>query len=241
MQLFYGTDIVGNIMTLSELESSHCARVLRMKSGDSMDMTDGKGNFYKGTIQLAHDKKTTVEVIETIAAPALPYQLHLYVALTKQSDRLEWMLEKCVEMGLTSFTPIITHRTERKNIRIDRLELIALSAMKQSLKAWLPVIHLVTPIANAIANAKSTNKLIAHCMEEDPKGSKKLELSRIQTNNVSIFIGPEGDFTKEEVEQAHLNLFNSVSLGKERLRTETAGLMACSFMYLNNINTQLNR
>ena len=233
MHLFYGTDIVENIMTLSEQESAHCVRVLRMKSGNSMDMTDGKGNFYKGTILVAHDKKTTIEIIETIPVQALPYQLHLYVALTKQTDRLEWMLEKCIEMGLNSFTPIITSRTERKNIRIDRLELIALSAMKQSLKAWLPVIHPVTPIADAIVNARTTTKLIAHCMED----GSKLELSNIQSNNVSIFIGPEGDFTIEEVEQAHLNHFNSISIGKERLRTETAGLMACSFMYWYNTNT----
>ena len=222
-------------MTLSEQESSHCVRVLRMKSSNLMDMTDGNGNFYKGVILVAHDIKTTVEIIETVRVLAPAYQLHLYVAITKQTDRLEWMLEKCVEMGLSSFTPIITNRTERRNIRIDRLELIALSAMKQSLKAWLPVIHPVTSFADAVVNAKTTTKLIAHCMED----MNKLELSNIQSNNVSIFIGPEGDFTQEEVDQAYCNHFNSISIGKERIRTETAGLMACSFMYWYNTNTQI--
>lgn len=235
MQLFYGTDINGNTMTLSEPESSHCCRVLRMNAGDAVDMTDGKGHFYKGTILLSHDKKTIIEIEETKTMPPLPYQLHLYVAITKQADRLEWMLEKCIEMGLSSFTPIISHRTERKNIRVDRLELIALSAMKQSLKAWLPVVHPAMKLTEVLKSNIAGTKLLAHCntvIERKPLTALNPK------GETHIFIGPEGDFTPDEVALAIDKDFQSISLGESRLRTETAGLMACSFMYWNNINTQ---
>jgi 16S rRNA (uracil1498-N3)-methyltransferase len=235
MQLFYGTDIDGNVVTLSEQESAHCVRVLRMNRGDAIQVTDGNGHLFSGTIQLAHDKRTTVEITETTRQPQSSYHLHLYVALTKHADRLEWMLEKCVEMGLASFTPLITHRTERKNIRVDRLEMIALSAMKQSLKAWLPVVHPAAKVADAFKQAGSGTKLIAHCANDE----QKIVLSEIKADKeVHIFIGPEGDFTLDEVSSAMEQGFQQVSLGPSRLRTETAGLTACSWMYWYNIKTQ---
>ncbi len=235
MQLFYGTEILGNTITLSEQESAHCARVLRMQAGDPIDVTDGNGNLYKGIIQIAHDKKTVVSIVSSSEQAPLPYRLHLYVGLTKHADRLEWMLEKCVEIGLSSFTPLLTHRTERKNIRIDRLESIALSAMKQSLKAWLPVIHPSAKLEHAVKNITEGTKLIAHC-NEDPK---KVALNSMNlTGHTHIFIGPEGDFTVDEVDLAVKNGVDVVSLGASRLRTETAGLMVCSCMYWYNINTQ---
>lgn len=235
MQLFYATQIEDDLITLSEQESSHCTKVMRMNRGDEMHITDGKGHFYKGIIQLAHDKKTTIEVTETTQVPALPYQLHLYVALTKHADRLEWMLEKCVELGLTSFTPLITQRTERKTIRVDRLESIALSAMKQSLKAWLPIIHEPLKFTQVVKSISSGIKLIAHCANDE----QKTALNHIKTEDAThIFIGPEGDFTLDEVTLAIQQGFTPISLGPSRLRTETAGLAACSWMYWYNIKTQ---
>jgi 16S rRNA (uracil1498-N3)-methyltransferase len=232
MQLFYSTEVNDGLITLSEQESSHCTKVLRMNRGDEINCTDGKGHFYKGIIQLAHDKKTTIEIINTTSIPEIPYQLHLFVALTKNAERLEWMLEKCVELGLTSFTPIITNRTERKNIRIDRMESIALSAMKQSLKAWLPIIHPVTKFNHAVDSLKDGSKLIAHCADDE----QKTPLNLIHTESIiNIFIGPEGDFTPEEVELANNKGFTSIGLGPSRLRTETAGLSVCNWFYWHHI------
>jgi 16S rRNA (uracil1498-N3)-methyltransferase len=234
MQLFYGTVINGDVITLGEQESSHCIRVMRMKTGDNMDITDGNGHFFKGEILLAHDKKTEVRILETTNVPLIHNRLHLYVALTKQADRLEWMLEKCVELGLASFTPLITHRTERKNIRVDRLELIALSAMKQSLKAWSTTVHPAQKFKDAV-KINSGIGYIAHCIE----GESKIELSAATIeNDTHIFIGPEGDFTADEVELAMQSGLKPVSLGSSRLRTETAGLAACNWMYWYNIKTQ---
>ncbi len=234
MQLFYGTEINGDIITFGGQESSHCTRVLRMKTGDTLDVTDGNGHFYKGEILLAHDKKTEVKIMETTSVPQTVNRLHLYVALTKQADRLEWMLEKCVELGLASFTPLITHRTERKNIRVDRLELIALSAMKQSLKAWSTTIHPAQKFKDAI-EINSGIGYIAHCID----GQQKIELNTVKIDNdTHIFIGPEGDFTPEEVEIALSWGLKPINLGPSRLRTETAGLAACNWMYWYNIKTQ---
>ena len=234
MQLFYGTEINGDMITLSEQESAHCIRVMRMKTGDKMDLTDGKGHFFKGEILIAHDKKTEVRIEETIYTPPVDNRLHLYVALTKQADRLEWMLEKCVELGLASFTPLITHRTERKNIRVDRLELIALSAMKQSLKAWSTTVHPAQKFKDAV-KINSGVGYIAHCIED----TLKTELNQVGIEkNTHIFIGPEGDFTPDEVALALQSGLKPVSLGPSRLRTETAGLAACNWMYWYNIKTQ---
>ena len=234
MQLFYGTAIEGNMIILSEQESGHCAKVLRMKAGNVIDVTNGNGYFYKGIIRVLHDKRTIIDIIETIPSKPLPYQLNLYVALTKHTDRVEWMLEKCVEIGLTSFTPIITNRTERTKIRMDRLNSIALSAMKQSVKAWLPQINPVCKFEDIIKSLNSGTKLIAHCLNDD----NKISLTNIKMEILShIFIGPEGDFTIEEVNMAKLNGFQATNMGTSRLRTETAGVMACSFMYWYNINT----
>lgn len=234
MQLFYSTNGNDDIIQLSEQESSHCIRVLRMKMGDILDLTDGKGHFFKGEIILAHDKKTEVKVLETIDVPETENKLHLYVALTKQADRLEWMLEKCVELGLASFTPLITHRTERKTIRVDRLELIAVSAMKQSLKAWATTVYPAQKFNEAI-KLNSGIGYVAHCNNN----SSKIELNNTKIqNHTHIFIGPEGDFTSEEIEMAISSGIQPISLGPSRLRTETAALAACNWMYWYNIKTQ---
>jgi 16S rRNA (uracil1498-N3)-methyltransferase len=234
MQLFYANAIEGNIITLSEQESSHCTRVLRMKTGDEINVTDGNGHLFAGTIELAHDKRTTIRVLATTQTPPLAYELHLYVALTKHTDRLEWMLEKAVELGITSFTPLITQRTERKNIRIDRLESTVLSAMKQSLKTWFPKVNEAIRFSELMASTINGTKLIAHCNN----GPREL-LPDLKSEKIThIFIGPEGDFSNEEVELAVRNGAKEISLGSSRLRTETAGLAVVNWMYWINTKTQ---
>jgi 16S rRNA (uracil1498-N3)-methyltransferase len=234
MQLFYANVIEANIITLSETESSHCVRVLRMKAGDEISVTDGNGHLFAGTIEVAHDKKTTIKVLATTQTPPLSYELHLYVALTKHADRLEWMLEKAVELGISSFTPLITQRTERKNIRVDRLESTVLSAMKQSLKTWLPKVNAPTQFSQIISADMDGSKLIAHCNN----GPREL-LPDLKPEKIThIFIGPEGDFSNEEVDLAIKNGAKGISLGASRLRTETAGLAVTNWMYWINTKTQ---
>src|SRR5687768_1798551 len=234
MQLFYGNAIEHHIITLSEQESSHCYRVLRMKAGDEINVTDGKGHLFSGLIEVAHDKKTTIKVLSTTATPPLAYELHIYVALTKHTDRLEWMLEKAVELGISSFTPIITQRTERKTIRVDRLESTVLSAMKQSLKTWLPKVNEPQKFSNVISSNLTGAKLIAHCSNQPRELLPDLKPEKL----THIFIGPEGDFTNEEVDLATKNGVKGISLGNSRLRTETAGLAAVNWMYWINTKTQ---
>lgn len=161
----------------------------------------------------------------------MPYELHLYVALTKHSDRLEWMLEKAVEIGISSFTPLITQRTERKNIRVDRLESTVLSAMKQSLKAWLPQVNTPQKFSEVISVPVNGIQLIAHCNQ-----GSKIGLNKVTSEPIThIYIGPEGDFTMDEVELALKNGAKSISLGNSRLRTETAGLLVCSSLYIAHL------
>jgi len=235
MQLFYGTSIENDTITLTEAESLHCAKVLRMKAGEKIHVTDGMGHFYTGVIEVAHDKRTSVNISEVKSVPKPSYEFHLYVALTKHADRIEWMLEKCVELGISSFTPIVTQRTEKKNIRVDRLESTVLSAAKQSLKAWLPKVNEPLKFTDAMRLANSGNKYIAHCADD----SFKKPLPELDTFGIThIFIGPEGDFTPAEVEQSVQNGFTAISLGESRLRTETAGLAVCNWMYWSNIKTQ---
>jgi len=234
MQLFYSNYINEGVITLPEQESSHCTKVLRMKAGDEIYVTNGLGTIYKGMIILAHDKKTTVEILDSTYTAPVKHEVHLYVALTKHADRLEWMLEKAVEFGLTSFTPIITQRTERKNIRTDRLASTVLSAMKQSLKAWLPLVNEPLKFNDALKNILQKNILIAHCNE----GNKQLITELKLDTATHIFIGPEGDFTPDEVKKAEEAKATPISLGSSRLRTETAALAAVNWMYWINTKTQ---
>lgn len=229
MQLFYSNDIQNDILFLPENESKHCTKVLRMRNGDTIMVTDGIGNLYEGEIIIVHEKKTEVKIKTIQTTTQMNPEIHLMVAATKNSDRIEWMLEKCVEIGICSFTPITTKRSERKNIRIDRLENIALSAMKQSLKYFLPKINPLTPIEKILFE-ENADILIAHCEVDHDKMSIQ-NLKRYYTK-VYVMIGPEGDFTPEEILFVKSKNGKSVSLGESRLRTETAGLVACTALYL---------
>lgn len=235
MQLFYSNHINDGLITLPEQESSHCVKVLRMKADEKIQVTDGMGTIYTGIITLAHDKKTTIRITDRISIEPVSHPLHLYVAITKHADRIEWMLEKAVEFGISSFTPLITQRTERKNIRVDRLTSTVLSAMKQSLKAWLPIVHEPVKFEEIIKENKDCIRLIAHCND----GAKQLITDLKINGSAHLFIGPEGDFTAEEIKLATEMGAISISLGKSRLRTETAALAAVNWMYWINTKTQL--
>lgn len=235
MHLFYSTAINDNLITLPESESRHCVKVMRMKAGDHVKVTDGLGHIFNGVIQISHEKSTVVEITESSNHTLPSHQLHLYVGITKHADRLEWMLEKSVEFGIQSITPVISKRTEKKNIRTDRLSTIALTAMKQSLHAWLTVVHEPITFETAITQPLEGTKLIGYCGNE----ISRTPINRIQPLEHSfVFIGPEGDFTFEEVELAINNGFTCVDLGPSRLRTETAGLLVSSWMYLYNLQAK---
>lgn len=224
MTLFYAPDIASSNI-LSEEESQHCTKVLRLKVGETVHLIDGKGGLYTAQITVAHPKKTEVEVTNVIHDfEKRPFRLHLAVAPTKNSDRFEWFVEKATEIGFDELTPLLCHYSERKIIKPERIEKILISAAKQSLKAYIPKLNPICPFAEFMQRNLGKNRYIAHCYD-----SEKQELAAIcQTNeNVVIMIGPEGDFSLEEVALATRNGFQNVALGNSRLRTETAALVAC--------------
>ena len=232
MHLFYQPNIHENSPPfLDEAESKHAIRVLRLKENDLIQLVDGKGTFYEAKITHAQAKKCEFEIQDKrVEGSKSPY-LHIAIAPTKNNDRLEWFTEKCTEIGIHEITPIVTQHSERKNLKEDRLVKTAVSAMKQSLKATLPQINSLTPFKTVITSSFDGNKYIAHCYNEE---KKELKNNYKAGENALILIGPEGDFSKEEVELAIKNNFIPISLGKSRLRTETAGIVACHTFNLIN-------
>ena len=232
MQIFYAPDIE-TVHELPEGESQHCVRVLRMKEGDEIGIIDGRGTRYRAEIVLAHPKRCGVRLLEREAAPN-PWtaRVHVAIAPTKNLDRIEWFAEKTTEIGIDAITLLRCRFSERKELKTERLNKILVSAMKQSLKAVLPQLSEMTPFAEFVARPFDGQKFIAHCYDE---GDRK-ELTELYRPG-EILIGPEGDFSPEEVEQAIACGFRPVMLGPSRLRTETAGLVACHTIQLMN---QLN-
>ncbi|WP_310991933.1 16S rRNA (uracil(1498)-N(3))-methyltransferase [Aequorivita marina] len=228
MQLFYNPDISETTtkVTFNKEESKHIIKVLRMKEGDSFKITNGKGYFFDAEIINANPKSCGVKVVSKEKQAALPYQLHLVVAPTKLNDRYEWFLEKATEIGVSEITPIICNHSERKVVKAERYEKKILSAMKQSLKAYLPILNEAVSFQDFIASENHYNdiKCIAHC-EETSKTSLKSVL--LPNKKVTILIGPEGDFSLEEIALAKKVGYTPVSLGESRLRTETAAIVAC--------------
>jgi 16S rRNA (uracil1498-N3)-methyltransferase len=234
MNIFYDSNISGEFHVLNETESNHCVKVLRLKIGDEIFLTDGKGNLYKSNIIELHQKKTLLKISETYAEyNKRPYYLHIAIAPTKNTDRFEWFLEKAVEIGIDEITPIICKNSERKIIKSDRLNRIAEAAMKQSYKAYHPQINEQISFEKFIKNSDSQfQKFIAHC--EDDENKKYLGNLVNKNSSVLILIGPEGDFSKSEIQLAKGNKFTPISLGMSRLRTETAGIVACDVVSILN-------
>lgn len=231
MQIFYTPDIAVN-PELPEEEAGHCIRVLRLTEGDEVLLTDGKGFFYKAAISRAHAKHCEVSILESWQQPALwNFRLHIAVAPTKNMDRMEWFAEKATEIGLDAITCLNCRFSERKEIKMARLKKILVSAMKQSQKATVPQLEGMTDFRSFISRPFEGRKFIAHC--ED--GAKTLlKQTYCPGENALILIGPEGDFSPEEIELALANGFEPISLGESRLRTETAALAACHTIHVLN-------
>lgn len=232
MQLFFAENIESDYYTLPQEESKHCVRVLRMQSGDTINLTDGNGWLIKARIVDDNPKACCVEVVERIPDYGKRnFVLHLAVAPTKNTARLEWLVEKAVEMGVDVITPIICDHSERCVLKTERLEKIVISAMKQSLKTFKPVVNDPTPIRDLIASPFSGQRFIAYC---DGDIRTPLRSCYQPGSDALMLIGPEGDFSKEEVELALSSGFLPVTLGNCRLRTETAAMAATAFFNLSN-------
>lgn len=232
MQLFYVPNSSGAEVILDETESKHAVKVLRLSAGDKVQLIDGKGGFYEAEIADPHPKKCRLSITKTILEFGKKnFHLHIAIAPTKNTDRLEWFLEKATEIGIDEITPLLTEHSERKVLKTERLEKILVSAMKQSLKAYLPKLNELTPFHEFIKQAKETHRFIAHC--ED--GEKPHLKNRVQAKtDCLVLIGPEGDFSPEEISLAKEQGFTEISLGTARLRTETAGIAACHIVNLAN-------
>jgi len=231
MALFYVPSLsVGHV--LPEEESQHAVKVLRLQVGDAISLVDGSGGFYDAVISNPHPKHCEFEIKKTILEfGKRDYKIHIAIAPTKNIERLEWFIEKATEIGIDQITPIICRFSERKIVKAERLEKIIVSAAKQSLKAYFPILNPLCTFDELISKHKASQKFIAHCYEED----KKLLQNEIQkSSDVLILIGPEGDFSKEEVQSAILHDFIPISLGESRLRTETAGVVACHTVAILN-------
>ncbi len=226
MQLFYDTNLKPNdtLFTFDKIESKHIVRVLRKKEDDILYITNGKGYLFTSKISIANDKRCSVQIVdEKYINNPLDYKLHVAIAPTKNNQRLEWFLEKATEIGISEITPIICAHSERKIVKRERLEKVLIAAMKQSKRFYLPKLNEAITFKNFIKEEKSGDLFIAHC-EETAKKTLKSQLK--QGNDTTVLIGPEGDFSENEIIQALQHKFIPVSLGNSRLRTETAGIVA---------------
>lgn len=231
MIIFYAPDIM-TCPELPEEESGHAVRVLRHVEGDIIDVVDGAGTWYKCRIVTAHSKHCALEIIETREDSHWPFHVEIAVGPTKNLDRMEWWLEKATEIGLDRFVPVKCRYSERKELKTERMRKIAVSAMKQSLKATLPVVEEMTDISTFIKEDFDGQKFIAHCMEDQPRQLLSHLVKKGQ--NVRILIGPEGDFSQDEVNQAIQYGYQPISLGNQRLRTETAALSSLHTVHIIN-------
>ena len=212
MQLFYAPDLEPPVHTLDEEESRHCIRVLRLGRGDWIHLTDGRGNLYRAEIIEADPRRCTVRVVETQSEfERMPYRLVMAVAPTKNPDRFEWFLEKATEVGVTRIIPLETAHSERRSFKPQRGEKVITAAMKQSLKAYRPELSPLTAFREAAHSAR---------------GKRFLPRTIRPGESVRIFIGPEGDFSPEEIDLALAHGFEEITLGPQRLRTETAAVAA---------------
>ncbi len=230
MNLFYQPGIQEGITHLDAEESRHAVRVLRMSEGDQLTLTDGKGFFYSTKITKADPKKCQFEILNMEEAPRRNFHIHIAIAPTKNADRIEWFVEKSTEIGIDEISFILCKNSERKIINAERVEKIAVSAMKQSQQALLPKLNELVPFKK-IVEVKADQKFIGFVDSSNPSHLKTFAKPR---KKYLMLIGPEGDFSKDELEHAIQNGFEKVSLGINRLRTETAGLVAVQVLAFVN-------
>ena len=229
MKRFFAEEIQGLAAILSKEELHHCIHVLRAKHQEEIEIIDGQGNLWTAEVNFITKRQVDIILGEQLSKNEVnPAQCSLAVSMTKNIDRIEWLVEKATEIGLKEFYPLITHRTERNHLRLDRLEKVALSATKQSKRLWKPTIHPPTLLQDFVAHADFEQKYIAHCIDD----KEKVQLPEIFKKELPsvILIGPEGDFTSDEISLALQNNYQAVSLGNSRLRVETAALVACVMM-----------
>ena len=234
VRYFYAPD-AATAQELPDEEAQHALRVLRLKEGDEMMLMDGRGNYYRVEVTQAHGHHCQYAIREVLPQ-ALQWQghVHLAIAPTKMMDRMEWMLEKAVEVGVDEISFLDCQFSERRVIKIPRAEKIVVAATKQSHKAWVTQLNDMQSFADFIRQPRTCRKYIAHCYEEVPRSYLFDELRQpTETNDALVLVGPEGDFSIDEVRNAVANGFVSVHLGKSRLRTETAGLAAVMMMQLS--------
>lgn len=222
-----------SVIALDETAAKHIWQVLRMQSDDYIEVTDGKGHVATGTIKVVERHECEVTLEKVIFAPRKSHQLHLAVAFTKNNSRNEWLLEKAAELGVASITPIAAARSEKVHFRDERWEKLLVSALLQSKQDYMPELNNIMPLSEVLKKYKHIeHRFIAHCIDNIPKQTFASQV-KTQTETV-ILIGPEGDFRQDEVELAIENGYKTVSLGQQRLRTETAAISACSFFNLLN-------
>ncbi|SDI14602.1 16S rRNA (uracil1498-N3)-methyltransferase [Chryseobacterium taeanense] len=229
MKLFYG-EIEGNKVTINNEEQQHIVKVLRMKEGEAIHVTDGKGNLASGKLMI-EGKKANIIVDEIKTdMPNFNPALHIAIAPTKNIDRIEFFIEKAVEMGISEITLLQTEKTERKNLNIDKLRKQAVAASKQSLRFHFPVINDSIKIQDFLKKIHPENTFVAHCHEN----LHRIALKEIPTlDHITFLIGPEGDFSEKEIMTLAEHHVKAVSLGNQRLRTETAGIFVAAWNYNN--------
>lgn len=237
MELFYSRDIEGGICCLDQDESGHCIKVLRHRSGDEISVIDGCGTLYRCRITADSPKRVEAMVLDYVENwGGHPYRLHLAVCPTKNNDRFEWFAEKACEIGFDVLSPVFGDHSERKVLKTSRVEKILVSAAKQSLKAAVPQVNEPVSVKEFIKEASGDSeslKLIAYCFEDErvPRRSIKEVLNSFEGTDITVMIGPEGDFSRVEAEAALAAGFIPVHLGESRLRTETAALTAAASVY----------
>ena len=232
MKLFHG-EVFNNQVLINDEEQTHIVKVLRMRSGEEIFVTDGKGNLAKGNLHF-EGKKVSLDILEIKEnLPNFSTQLHIAIAPTKNIDRIEFFVEKATEMGISEITLLQTEKTERKNLNIDKLRKQSIAASKQSLRFHFPIINDLTKFSDFIKDVDSDNTFVAHCNENleriDLKMLRQAQHDSVQS--ITFLIGPEGDFSDKEITLLAENGVKAVSLGSQRLRTETAGVFVAAWNY----------
>jgi 16S rRNA (uracil1498-N3)-methyltransferase len=237
--IFYTPDIEDNVSlyVLNEEESAHAVKVLRLRENDAVCLVDGRGGWYDAVVEQPHPKRCEVRIVAARQEfGKRDSYLHIGIAPTKNMDRFEWFVEKATEMGIDAITPILCEHSERKKVAEDRLQRVAIAAMKQSGKAYLPKLHPLTNFAEWVKNCGNGKKMIAYC-----GGFEKQALHNAYRtgDNAIVSIGPEGDFSPDEVKKAVAAGFECITLGESRLRTETAGVVACcKINFINELTSE---
>lgn len=225
MHVFFIDSTNAETAFLNEEENHHAVKVLRVKTGDMAMLLDGVGNYYQAQFIDVSSRKSLVKILSKEQQKPRPYSLHLAIAPTKMMDRFEWFLEKATEIGVDEITPVLTKRGERNVVKMQRMEKIVHAALKQSQNAFHPKLNELTHFDDFLRLPLAGQGLIAHCMD-----SEKAHLLGVASNSnkLTVLVGPEGDFTAEEIEKAQSKNYQAISLGESRLRAETAGVIVCA-------------